>query len=86
MMAMIKIRNTSDSADVLFGKSVYDYGYYSQTISQLNGVIALAAEKTIELQYWYSGNNYSNTDALGNYVNATNGKEIYAELVIEKIA
>ena len=80
-----KLRNITDSSDVLIGSSNFNlinYGNISDSI--INGIFTITSQKTFELQH-YCTSTYANT-GFGNAISISGIAEIYASVELWKLA
>ena len=80
-----KLRNITDSSDVLIGSSNFNltsYGNISDSI--INGIFTISSQKTFELQHYCTAT-YANT-GFGNAVSISGITEIYSSVELWKLA
>jgi hypothetical protein len=82
---VIKLRNITDSADVLYGIPDYAENALGRvSVSRLMGRFTIAATKVLELQAYCQ--NTGGNSGFGNPMSITSGFEIYRDVHITKVA
>ena len=80
-----RLRNTTAGTSIVRGTALLaDDRYQTNIYAQLQGIFTLTGSTTIELQY-YASNNY-NSNSGGVAFAQGDGNEIYANILIERIA